>query len=121
MCWSGRNNELHLLGGFSDGMTLVRPLTTQRCGYACGMLMTLGPQGRHPFCQPRSLGQVAGVIRFRSRGRWTLGPDGELYLLRQTTAFATELIVIAVDPPATKRLTPVVGLPHAGRFWHSGR
>lgn len=100
----GPNNEVHLLGSFTDGMTLVRPLTTQPCGFSCGMLMTLGPRGDIRFASRVPSGRSMASFSAGARGRWTLGPDGEFYLLRQTPGFTTEMIVIAISPPENKRL-----------------
>ena len=102
----GPANELELLGDFSDGMRLVRPLTTMPCGGACGMVMTIGPRGDVRFASRVPERNSLMSFSTGAKGRWALGPDGELYLLRSTAAFTTELIIIGVNQPDVRQPLP---------------
>lgn len=92
----GPRNELQLIGDFGDVITPVRPLTAMPCFGACGILLTLGPQADIRFASRVPERNSLMSFGTGARGRWALGPEGELYLLRSTPAFATELIVVGV-------------------------
>jgi len=92
----GAQNELYLFGGSAPVMTPVRPLTTPPCVEFCGQALIIGPLGDVRFTSAIPSGN--SVLSFEgpeARGRWALGPDGELYFLRSAFPFtSSELIVV---------------------------
>lgn len=95
----GPRNELYLFGGSTPAMPLVRPVTTRTCVDYCGQVLVMAPSGQVQFSSAIPSGN--SVMLFEgpdSKGRWAVGPDGEMYFLRSTPNFsAVELIKIDLN------------------------
>jgi len=96
----GTNGELHLFGLFFPALPLVRPLVTPACPGQCNlnMVITISPLGDVRFASPIPSGNSFLDFGSTNPGSWRMvGPEGALYLVRQATNLAAELIVIGVN------------------------
>ena len=91
----GPANELYLFGDFTPALPLIRAVSGSTCNSSCGHAMAIGPRGDIAFSTQIPSGNSFLDFAIGAGGRWSVAPDGAMYLLRSRPGSRdTELVMV---------------------------